>query len=634
LEKLVNDAHPRVRLEAVRALGAQKSARAAELALSVLERPMDPFLDYAVWLTINELTDPWIAAVKSGAWKISGREKQLEFALKAIEPVAASEVLGQLIRAQGLSRDGTGPWIELIGSAGGPAELRQLFDQVLRGELTPAARARAFKALGDAARLRSTKPSGELGALTGLIGSADEAVRVAAIQLAGSWKLATAKAQLVDAAGKSSVKAEERAAAFAALREIGGTAVIADLTKIAGSGPALDVRREAAVTLAALELPTALPHVIATLKATTNEAESQTLWRSLLGIRGVSAKLATELEKTELPRDVARAGLRPAREGTQHQALVPVLLKNAGLSLANVQLTPAELQTLAAEALAKGDAARGEHIYRRAELACIACHAIGGAGGKIGPDLTSIGASAPPDYLVEALLYPNAKIKEGYHSALITTKTGQEHSGMIASESDTELVIRTAENKEVSIPTKDIARRTSIGSLMPAGLVDTLMPEERLDLFKFLAQLGKPGDYDAAKGGVARTWKLYLILSSNEHLGVERVVGGDFTLADWQPAYSLTRGALPKEAIEGVFPNRNNNRGLFAATSFDAKGGKAKFALAGEAKGIWVNGKVVTPAREFTVETKPGTNVIVVQLNDVTPADVKLSSDEVVFGLN
>ena len=104
---------------------------------------MDPFLDYAVWLTINELTEPWIAAVKSGAWKIAGREKQLEFALKAIEPASASEVLGQLIRAQGVARDGSGPWIELIGAAGGPAELRVLFDQVLRGDFTSGAKARA-----------------------------------------------------------------------------------------------------------------------------------------------------------------------------------------------------------------------------------------------------------------------------------------------------------------------------------------------------------------------------------------------------------------------------------------------------------------------------------------------------------
>jgi putative heme-binding domain-containing protein len=309
-------------------------------------------------------------------------------------------------------------------------------------------------------------------------------------------------------------------------------------------------------------------------------------------------------------------------------------LKHAGLSLSNVQLTPAELQKLAQEALAKGDAARGEHIYRRAELACMACHAIGGAGGKIGPDLTSIGASAPPDYIVEALLYPSAKIKEGYHSVLITTKGGQEHSGMVAKESDTEVVIRTADNKEVSIPTKDIARRTSVGSLMPAGLVDTLVPEERLDLFKFLAQLGKPGDYDAAKGGVARAWKLYLVLSSNQHLGVERVVAGDFTLNDWMPAYSLARGALPKEASEIAYPSRNNNRGLFAATQFEAKGGRAKFALSGEAKGIWINGKVAKFRPEFTVETKTGTNVVVIQLDDVKPADVKLSSTDVSFVLN
>jgi hypothetical protein len=112
------------------------------------------------------------------------------------------------------------------------------------------------------------------------------------------------------------------------------------------------------------------------------------------------------------------------------------------------------------------------------------------------------------------------------------------------------------------------------------------------------------------------------------------VVAGDFTLNDWQPAYSLARGALPKEASETTYPNRNNNRGLFAATQFEAKGGRATFALSGETKGIWVNGNVVKPGAEFTVETKPGTNVIVLQLDDVKPADVKLTSGDVAFVLN
>ena len=51
--------------------------------------------------------------------QLAGRERQLEFALKAIEPAQASEVLGGLLAKQGGPRDGAGPWIELIGSAGG-----------------------------------------------------------------------------------------------------------------------------------------------------------------------------------------------------------------------------------------------------------------------------------------------------------------------------------------------------------------------------------------------------------------------------------------------------------------------------------------------------------------------------------
>ncbi|HUR59658.1 MAG TPA: PVC-type heme-binding CxxCH protein [Opitutaceae bacterium] len=632
LEKLVADAHPRVRVEAVRALGRQSSARAAELVLSVLERPMDPFLDYAVWLTINELTEPWLAAVKSGGWKLAGREKQLEFALKAIEPARASEVLGLLLAKQGVTRDGAGPWIELIGAAGGPAELRALLDRLQSGELAEAAALRAFTALGEAARLRSVKPTGELRVLAGLLKAPSEQLRVATMQLAGTWQLQPFTPDIAKVAGNEGTSAVERRAAFAALREIGGPAVPVHLRELAGSQARLEIRREAALTLAALDANAAMPHVIAVLQATTDETQSQALWRSLLTIRNMSTRLAAQLPKVELPVAVARAGLRPAREGTQHQALVPVLLKSAGLTLSTKQLSPAELQQLARDALAQGNAARGELTYRRTELACVSCHAIGGAGGKIGPDLTSIGASAPPDYLVESLLYPNAKIKEGFHSALIGTTDGQEVSGMITKESETEIVLRDAAGKDVSIPTRNIARRTSVGSLMPAGLIDTLVPEERLDLINFLAQLGKPGAYDAAKGGVARAWKLYLVMSPNQHLGVERVVAGDFTLADWQPTLSLVNGTVPKETIETAYPNRINNRGLFAATQFEsARGGAVKFTLAGKSERAWVNGTLVVPAAQFTVQAKPGVNTIVIQLDDVTPTDVKLSSGDVTF---
>src|SRR5689334_16851636 len=123
--------------EALRALARIPTARAAELALSVLERqPVDGFLDYALWQTINDLAEPWAAAVESGAWKIEGREKQLQYALKAIEPKLASGLMAKVVGQKPLPRDGSGGLLELIGQAGGPAQLRQLFDQALGGGFT------------------------------------------------------------------------------------------------------------------------------------------------------------------------------------------------------------------------------------------------------------------------------------------------------------------------------------------------------------------------------------------------------------------------------------------------------------------------------------------------------------------
>src|SRR5262249_32652194 len=67
-ERLEDD-HPRVRLEAMRGLAQIPAARSAELILAATEKEMDPFLDYAAWLSINDLADPWLAALRDGKWK-------------------------------------------------------------------------------------------------------------------------------------------------------------------------------------------------------------------------------------------------------------------------------------------------------------------------------------------------------------------------------------------------------------------------------------------------------------------------------------------------------------------------------------------------------------------------------------
>src|SRR5262249_16457550 len=136
------------------------------------------------------------------------------------------------------------------------------------------------------------------------------------------------------------------------------------------------------------------------------------------------------------------------------------------------------------------------------------CHAIAGAGGRVGPDLSSIGASAQIDYLVESLLLPNKAVKEGHHSTLVTTKSGKLFTGIKVKQTDEELVLRNAEDAEVTIPVKDIEEESRGGSLMPDGLVEPLTRSELVDLVRFLSELGKVGPYAVGKARLVRRWQV------------------------------------------------------------------------------------------------------------------------------
>ena len=66
LRTQANDAHPRVRLEAVRALSFFEDARAAEVSLQVLKYPMDYYLSYTIHETITTLKPFWEPLISSG----------------------------------------------------------------------------------------------------------------------------------------------------------------------------------------------------------------------------------------------------------------------------------------------------------------------------------------------------------------------------------------------------------------------------------------------------------------------------------------------------------------------------------------------------------------------------------------
>ncbi|HKS37374.1 MAG TPA: HEAT repeat domain-containing protein, partial [Verrucomicrobiae bacterium] len=641
-QRLVADEHPRVRLEALRALAAAPSAKSAELALSVLDKPMDATLDYALWLTINDLAEPWIAAVQSGEWKAEGREKQLEIGLKAVKPEQASRVLGQILSTRPLTRDGKGPWIEIIGSAGTAKELRQLFDQILNGGFDDSASARALKALAEASRLRKTKPDGSTVEAGQLLDHASEPVRLEALKLAGEWKnLGPHFPKLARIAGAPDSSSGLRGAAFDALRAVGGKGAVDSLVALTAPDRDAAIRRQAAAALAAVDPGQAVPRAIEIAKSTTDETQALELWRAVLPVKGASQSLRDALPEKSLSEAAAKAGMRAAREGGRNDVDLVVAFAKAGGLAANTQaLTGEVIKDLVAKAASQGDPARGEWVYRRSDLACITCHAIGGAGGKVGPDMTSIGASAPVDYLVESLLLPNAKIKEGYHSVNIETKDGQSLTGTLARETQEEVVLRNATGTEVSVAKSNIeSRQMGTLSLMPAGLPDNLAEREKLDLIAFLSSLGKPGEFDASKGGVARKWRVYTFTHTDQQHGK----GGDIwekPLSDkmWQPALSLVSGKLTKAALQEASKREFwvGTLDVFAATEIQvAKAGPVKLKLDAAAGEIWIDGRKVGGAGESKVDLPAGTHRVLVRLDPKSVPDyVRLESPDATFVLN
>jgi putative heme-binding domain-containing protein len=339
-----------------------------------------------------------------------------------------------------------------------------------------------------------------------------------------------------------------------------------------------------------------------------------------------AAALAKALENGKLSADVAKVALRTMRAtGRETQALTDALMKAGNLTAVRHVLTPEEMKQMVEDVRKLGDPVRGEAVYRRKDMACQKCHAIAGAGGLVGPDLISIGASAQIDYLIDSLLLPNKQVKENFNSIRVDLKNGQQVTGIKIRETPKELVLRDGEDREVVIPTDKIDDKTIGGSIMPEGLVDPLTRHELLDLTRFMSELGKVGGKLAVSNArLVRRWQVleptreaYTPLTRQ---GLHTPAVGDPAFT-WSPAYSSVTGLLPPDAL----PRFELKRGLENASLFTSfvrfqlevtTAGKFGLKLNG-VNGLtaWLNGAAADVNEVNELDLKTGMHAITLSID-------------------
>ena len=117
---------------------------------------------------------------------------------------------------------------------------------------------------------------------------------------------------------------------------------------------------------------------------------------------------------------------------------------------------------------------------------CVRCHAIEGNGGKVGPDLTTIGKTLTREQILEAIVDPSARLAPGFGIVKVTLTDGSEATGTLMEENSKEIILKTSDAEPLEIELSRIAKRENYPSGMPA-MGKALSKKEIRDLVEFLS---------------------------------------------------------------------------------------------------------------------------------------------------
>jgi len=196
--------------------------------------------------------------------------------------------------------------------------------------------------------------------------------------------------------------------------------------------------------------------------------------------------LLKEVDSKRIPRQEISAYHARQIEAFEEDALTTQLHQSWGqIHPPNRQKTEkiSEIRRmLTPELRAQADLSNGRLLFNQL---CASCHRLYGQGGELGPDLTGSGRT-DLGYLLENIIDPGANVSVQYQLQLLKLADGRTLTGVIASQSDRTLNLRSL-TEEVTLEKTSILKIERLPtSIMPEALMDNLSEAQIRDLLSYL----------------------------------------------------------------------------------------------------------------------------------------------------
>ncbi len=629
LTEAVQDGDWQVRLEAVAALDRIGTSDAIATAIQAADRPLNKFIDFALWSTLNRHEDKWLPLIATPESPFR-QPKRFLFTASAAKSGSALNLLAQELVGGKLPADYQDQAIRILCERADPATVGELLRWLIDSSAEPQWMLTQLRLLKQKTIDRNFVPNKADQSLEKLLNKLQtsapnvELQREAAAMI-GTWKLTQLSAVLkstIDLSIADKDNADKLQSAIAAIYALGSLdqPELAEYLNSMATDQKLfsGLRGAAALSLATKNVQRSAQLLVAMISETKEGTADIAPLDGLLGRQGGPAAIQAALaQDVSWSPDSAREVIRRIQaKNIVNEELIARIQAIGKLSDTSWKYTPELVKELTELARSEGDPLQGEVIYRIAELQCVRCHAIGPAGGQIGPNLVSLGGSSAPDYIIESLLAPDAKMKEGFQSLVIQTDDGEVLTGLQRSRTEEQIELLLADGRIVKIATSSIEAIREGKSIMPAGLVDRLDKKQLVHLVRFLTELGRNPAYSVGTEPIVRSWQS-LQHSQEAHVLINRTsvdsVASKDPRLNWTDLTSLVNGTLPTTGLPTFQPHRDTPATAYVRFAVELQtAGKVRFSNSCQTQlPFYLDGQPKPYASELDLDLTTGIHWIV-----------------------